>query len=92
MVHQRYCKYDQRTIVVDDRCMAIDVKFGAKIIRIITVYVPHAGYSWDDFWTVMHNLSSLIMEAQDRSYQIVIGGDCNLSLDIGSCGDAMKKI
>ena len=34
----------------------------------------------------------LIIEAQDHSYHVIIGGDFNLSLDVGPRGDAMKEL
>ena len=58
--------------------MALDVKIGKKIIRIIAVYLPHAGYPWQDFQACMDDITALAMEAQDRGYYTTMAGDFNL--------------
>ena len=73
LVHKRHSKSIIRLKLMNDCCMSIDVKLYGRIIRVISMYVPHTRYSWDDFWSMMHMFVSCIMEAQDRLYQIIIG-------------------
>ena len=63
--------------------MAIDLKISHKMIRIIAVYLPHAGYDSNYFQSTLDDVERLIMEACDKRYAVVIGGDFNLSLDQG---------
>ena len=49
LIHARIIKFVRRKIIMHDRVMAIDVKFDKKMIRVISVYVPHAGHAWNDF-------------------------------------------
>ena len=70
--------------------MAIDVRWKHKVVRIISVYNPHAGYSWNDFIENMDALSALCTQAQDHGYGLLIGGDFNLSWDEGSRGTVFR--
>ena len=63
--------------------MAIDLKISHKMIRIIIVYLLHAGYDSNYFQSTLDDVERLIMEACDKRYAVVIGGDFNLSLDQG---------
>ena len=72
--------------------MAIDVKIGMKRVRIISVYVPHAGYTWVEFENCMNDISILVSEATRLNISIIIGGDFNLSLGIGRRGEYMNDI
>ena len=68
-------------LIVNDRVMAIDVKFGDKCIRIFSVYVPHAGYTWNEFIVCFDQIAILIDEAIDKRFGILMGGDFNLVLN-----------
>ena len=56
LVHSDCVKYIIRKHMVSDRVMAIDVKIGTKKIRIISVYMPHAGYSFAEFEKCMEDI------------------------------------
>ena len=83
LVHRRWIKMIKQRICVTDRVMAIDLKISHKMIRIIAVYLPHAGYDSNYFQSTLDDVERLIMEACDKRYAVVIGGDFNLSLDQG---------
>ena len=69
--------------------MGLDVRIGKKILRIIAIYVPHAGYSWNEFELCMSEISGLIMEAVDQRKHCIIAGDFNLCLHYGDRGTFM---
>ena len=62
--------------------MAIDLKLGNHIIRMISIYMPHAGYDQSHgfgyFESIIDQLHGLLHEAKRLHYRIVIGGDFNL--------------
>ena len=72
--------------------MAIDIQYGARILRIISTYLPHAGCSWKEFEHETENITMLTMEAKDQGKYVVIGGDFNLSLNMGDRGIAMQNL
>ena len=84
LVHAKY--EHARSISAVHRCsnriMAIDLKLGHHIIRMISIYMPHAGYDqshgFRDFESIIDQLHRLLHEAKRLHYRIVIGGDFNL--------------
>ena len=46
LIHYKFTRFIQRKHLVHDRVMAIDMKLGSRRVRIISVYVPHAGYDF----------------------------------------------
>ena len=46
--------------------MAIDIRSGNRVIRIISVYLPHVGYPWADFELEKENIYALAMEGKDQ--------------------------
>lgn len=56
LVHQKHRKRIIKIHHVSDRLLAVDIRYGIKIIRVISVYIPHVGYSWQDFTTVFDDL------------------------------------
>ena len=92
LVHSDYTKYIIKKHLISDRTMVIDVKIGRKRVRIISVYVPHAGYTWVDFEACMNDISILVSEPTRLNMSIIIGGDFNLSLGIGRRGEYMDEL
>ena len=86
IIHQRHVKNIFLKITVDNRALAVDIKIGSKIMRIISIYAPHAGYHWNDFILFMDDISNLLMEAQDQHKIGIIACDFNLSLYHGDRG------
>ena len=89
LVHSDYIKYNTKKQIISDRIMGIDVKIGGKRVRVISVYMPHAGYSWSDFEECIEDITILTSEATRLNMNIIIGGDFNLSLGIGRRGTSM---
>ena len=72
--------------MISNRIMGIDVKIGGKRVRVISVYVPIAGYSWSEFEECIEDITILTSEATRLNMSVIIGGDFNLSLGIGRRG------
>ena len=92
LMHKRFDKSVLKVHIVSDRVMAVDLKFGGKRIRLISVYVPYSGYPWEQFISVMDDLSSLCMQGQDHGMHLIIGGDFNLCLGVGARGQVFGDL
>ena len=91
LIHARHKKKILQILSISDRVIGMDIKIGAKILRIISTYMPHAGYSYDEFLHCFDELVSLVTEAQDQRKYIIIGGDFNLSLKVGARGEVLEE-
>ena len=61
LIHQDYVKRVINSVAPSNRVMAIDVKIGTKVVRVISVYMPHAGYPWQDFVNEFDTLEQLVI-------------------------------
>ena len=59
-VHARWTLSIRKIDFVSDRVMAVDVGTEQYSNRIIVVYMPYAGYSWDTTIDTYDELSSLL--------------------------------
>ena len=71
--------------------MAVDFKVGQKTIRVIVVYLPHAGYNWKYFMVMISDIEGLVMEAIEKHSSLLIVGDFNLTLNRGDRGNIMDE-
>ena len=46
LIYQDYVKRVINSVAPSNRVMAIDAKIGAKVMRVISDYMPHARYPW----------------------------------------------
>lgn len=90
LVHSRHVSKVLKVTSVNDSLIAIDLRIGGRLLRVIAVYAPHAGYPWAEFIDCIDKLASLVMNAQDKGMQIIVGGDFNLNLNIGDRGDVFQ--
>ena len=72
--------------------MAIDLIIGSSMCRIIAVYLPHAGYPWEYFQSSMDIVSNLLAEAVSKNFKMMVAGDFNLSIGIGSRGELFQSL
>lgn len=80
LINRRFVKFIIKKILVSDRVMAVDIRFGKRCIRLIAVYMPHAGYPWANFELCMSDIEAIAIETLNQNYHIAIAGDFNLSL------------
>ena len=71
---------------VSGRVLAIDLRRGGCVFRIVSVYCPHGGYEITDLEEMYHQLHVLFLEAQRRNFRIIIGGDFNIVVGVGDRG------
>ena len=91
LVHGRHCSNVQRTAVVNDRLMYVDIKVSNKTTRFAAIYVPHAGYADADLRLVYDGLYCVLEEARSNSFACIVGGDFNTQLHIGMRGDLLMQ-
>ena len=90
LTHQKFTRFVKHKIIINDRIIAIDMKFRQKTIRIISIYMSHAGYAWSDFVYGFDQISILICEAIARKYGILLAGDFKPVLDYGVRGNFLN--
>ena len=81
----------RRVQVISDRLMFLDLHIGTRICRLISIYMPHAGYPHDDLRKMYDQLHWVLAEAQKMRYVSVIGGDFNTQWNVGRRGDMIRE-
>ena len=71
--------------------MAVDARIGGKVIRFLSIYLPHAGYSWKEFEECFEDIGKLCMEAIDKNFSIIIGRDFKASFSAGVRGTYLRN-
>ena len=71
---------------VSGRVLAVDLRRGGHVFRIVSLYCPHGGYEIADLEEVYHQLYVLLLEAQRRNLRIIVGGDFNTVVGVGDRG------
>ena len=83
LIHSQYGQYVVSHHSFGDRVLAVRVgDFGARLC-IISVYVPHAGYSMDDVIETYNQLCIAVAWGRKYTNNITIGGDFNTSISSG---------
>ena len=62
------------------------------MIRIIAVYLPHAGYESSYFQITFDDLERLVMEAYGKQFKIIVIIDFNPSLNDGVCDRVLQDL
>ena len=65
--------------------------YGTKL-RVIAVYVPHAGYPVEDFEETFDQLRYSIQTGRNLKRRIIVGGDFNSQLNVGMRGAALDNL
>ena len=68
---------------VSDRIMYIDLVIHGRTYRIISVYMPHAGYPADDFNMCLDRFREIGLQAVASGYKFMVGGDFNTQINAG---------
>ena len=92
LIHREFVDKFLRKHSISNRVLAVDVRVGHKVCRIISCYLPHAGYHQDVFMETLDQITALTMEAQNQNKAVVIGGDFNLTLGRGERGQALQDL
>ena len=90
LVKRQWTSGIKKIMCVNNRVIALDLRIAQKIIRLISVYLLHNGYGRNYFEDIFSDIEPLIIDAMDKGYLIIFGGDFNLSLDRGYRGKVME--
>ena len=55
LVNSRWTRCIEKVHIVSDRILAIDMLFGNLKARVVSVYMPHAGFNWQNDLTFVTN-------------------------------------
>ena len=77
---------------LNDRVMFVDLAFVNVVYRMISVYMPHAGYPHADLCDVYDQLRFILLEAQQLGYKSVVGGDFNTQQHVGIRGEMLADL
>eukprot|EP00439_Symbiodinium_sp_Y106_P004000 s2119_g1.t1 len=91
LVNRRLLHGVIRVHVISDRLMFLDLQFGTRICRLISVYMPHAGYPHDDLCKMYDQLQWILADAHKRKYAFVNGGDFNTQWNVGLRGEMIRE-
>ena len=83
LVHSRWIDQIKAFRAVSDRIAYVDLCMYGKRYRIISVYLPHAGYPVRDFNVCMDALRGVILEAASLHMTPIFGGDLNTEIHRG---------
>ena len=64
LVHMRHRQNIKQVRFINDRVMFVDLVFESVVYRMISVYMPHAGYPHADLCDVYDQLRFILLEAQ----------------------------
>ena len=80
LIHNKFSEYVVAHESFGDRVLAVRLgDFGARLC-VISVYVPHAGYSHDSLVETYSQLSNAIGWAAKYTTNFIVGGDFNTTI------------
>ena len=74
-IHSRFSFCVQRVHVLGDRLMYVDLKTGMRIMRVVSLYMPHAGYPSEDLRQLYEQMQFILADARRHGFSYVVGGD-----------------
>ena len=70
----------------------MDVKLHGKDYRILAIYVPHAGYSVNEYENCLDDFRNCVLDGQRNGRKCMVGGDFNTDLLRGWRGDRLREL
>ncbi|CAE7565538.1 unnamed protein product [Symbiodinium natans] len=71
--------------------MYVDLRINGLTFRMVSVYMPHAGYPTEDLMQTYDSLHCVLEGARKRNIAYVVGGDFNTQLHVGPRGDLLMQ-
>ena len=71
---------------------SLDFVFARNKFRVFAICAPHADFPFRDFHDLMSLLTELAISAKKDGFIVIIGGDFNCQLDIGSRGEILREL
>ena len=91
LVHSKHVAAVQRVQTVDERVLYVDLRINGLTFRMVSVYMPHAGYPTEDLMQTYDSLHCVLEGARKRNIAYVVGGDFNTQLHVGPRGDLLMQ-
>ena len=92
LLHSKHVKKSNRIRKVSDRVLGLDVIVNAIKITVVAVYMPHCGYSVECFEDTYEQLRCILQQVTNMRRRLVIGGDFNTQVNVGSRGLALQNL
>ena len=91
LLHRKHVHRVGQVTSLNERLMFLDLHYGRRCVRFISLYMPHAGYSLEDLRIVYDMLHVVLDEAERLHYKIIVGGDFNTELHVGHRGNFLDE-
>ena len=91
LLHTKHVKKNIRVHRTSGRVIGIDFKMHGRNYCAISTYVPHCGYSREDFDETYNQLRCLVSKAHRSCKRIIIGGDFNTQFGVGIRGVELEQ-
>ena len=92
LLHVKWASGVKNILPVSERILAADVSIRDKTFRFVATYMPHGGRSDEEVEQSYHELDKLHVEATQKSYTTVYGGDWNAIAGHWVYGDDEKVL
>ena len=70
----------------------MDFRVNSIKVRAVAVYVPHCGYSEEEYDTSVEQIKCVLSEARQKQRRIILGGDFNSQLGVGARGATLHEL
>jgi exonuclease III len=92
LLHAKHVR--KRNILHDlsDRVLGLDFSVNKIKVRTIAVYLPHCGYTEQEYDTSIDQLKCILGEAKQKQRRIILGGDFNSQIGVGIRGATLHEI
>ena len=91
LLHRKHVHRVGQVTSLNERLMFLDLHYGRRCVRFISLYMPHAGYSLEDLRIVYDMLHVVLDEAERLHYKIIVGEDFNTELHVGHRGNLLDE-
>ena len=92
MLHNRHRSKVKKFHAWSDRVASLDLTFSNFTMRVVAVYMPHAGYSHEYLLSVHDQVQACVDEALKHNDRVIIGGDFNTQLHLGPRGVLLHEL
>ena len=92
LVHKDLLSSVVRVRKFGGRLIFVDLRMQDYTVRMISIYCPHAGYSFDDLQRLYFTLTDILKRARQANYHVILGGDFNTVLNAGDRGALLNDI
>ena len=91
LLHAKHVKGSNVIHRVCSRVLGLDLRVNGIKIRAVAVYVPHCGYDIEHFNETFDQLRYFASVGRKKGRRLVIGGDFNTQIGIGSRGECLDE-